>query len=737
MKLPDQNIIREKSSKIEALLYSYRVSEAINEIKEMAQWMNYSRCIDEMESSQTTYSYILNYLVEGYEDKEREKHYRHLIQTAFHWFEITKDKLLTNVSTDMLYSIKRGLIENYIRVAGKEFENYLDDTLIKIEDLKNQKEVLNDELSTAEQLGVSIDDINREYDDTLSTLFEIVWCAVRVKRFNPIYEQLISEDKYSTDIRVTVVSALMLSLTLNFEEDKLSAILTGCRSSNVEVRERALTALVITRGYHSKRLSFYPELEARIKELIEDEMLSKELKQIIISCEYCRNTDSVNKYMSEVVFPSILKKIKDIDNDPDSEKLDKHPRWVNNVEDINDKMEIIGKLEQNGYDIFYSSFSHLKTFSFFNKVSNWFLPFNPDNSYIRKVFKLKDKQMSPILNIVRRSESICNSDKYSLTLSMERMPDESRKEVIKTFYDYNPEDEVILSAKPKDPLIITQKYIQDCYRFFTLNNNWSRAINPIRDGVFNISDPLFAPLYKDNSILMLLMNYYIDVSRFEDALKVIERLISIDNTSAVMYQKLGYCNEQMSKHQEAINAYLKAEILQPNDAWTVRRIAAIYDELKDYETAKAYYLRAIELSPDNKMTLLRLAAFLIRQERFSEAIGYFYKVYFLDEKNIKALRGIAWCSIMLNKIEDGERITSRIIEESDNASDWLNAAHIACLSNNMKLAVKRYTKAYDLLEHNIDKLYQLLEQDRSDLIKAGINADIINKLPDLVTLNSK
>ncbi|MGL4994516.1 MAG: tetratricopeptide repeat protein [Bacteroidales bacterium] len=737
MKLPDQNIIQEKCLKIENLLYSYRVSEAISEIKEMAQWINFTRSIDEMESSETTYSYILDYLVEGYEDKEREKHYLHLIQGVLHWFDLTKDRLLTNVSNDLLYSRKRLLVENYIRTSGKEFDNYLEDTIIKIEDINNQRTLFSDEMIDPVELSNSIDELNREYDESLSTLFEIIWCAVRIKRFKQTYEELVTNDKISSDIRLITISALTLSLTLNFEEDKLSAILSGCKSSTVEVRERSLIGLIITRKYHAKRLSFYPELENRIKELLEEDFICKEIKQIIVSCEYCRNTDNINKYMSEVIFPSIMKKIKEIDNDPESEKLDKHPKWMDNVGEISDKIEIVGKLEQNGYDIFYSSFSHLKSYAFFTRLSNWFLPFNPNNSFIRRAFKLTDKQMSPVLNIVMRSDSLCNSDKYSLTLSMEKMPDSSRKELIKTFYNFNPEDETTFKPKARDPLTVTQRYIQDCYRFFTLNMNWNRAINPIRDGVFNLNDPLFAPLYNDQSFLSLLMNYYIDVNKFDEALYVIQRLIGIDNRSAMLYQKLGYCLEQLERNIEAIDAYLKGEILQPNDNWTIKRIASLYDELGDYEAADSYYQRALELSPNNKQTLLRIAAFYIRQERYSESIGFFYKVYFMDESNIKALRGIAWCSIMLKKNEDGERILSKIIAESDNASDWLNAGHIACLNNNMKLAVQRYKKAYELLEFNIDKMYEFLEQDRYFLIKAGMNSELINKLPDLVRLSIK
>ena len=51
--------------------------------------------------------------------------------------------------------------------------------------------------------------------------------------------------------------------------------------------------------------------------------------------------------------------------------------------------------------------------------------------------------------------------------------------------------------------------------------------------------------------------------------------------------------------QGALDAYLRADLLNPQSKWVIRRIAGCYRSLKEPEEALKYYRRYEKLNPDN------------------------------------------------------------------------------------------------------------------------------------------
>ena len=90
---------------------------------------------------------------------------------------------------------------------------------------------------------------------------------------------------------------------------------------------------------------------------------------------------------------------------------------------MNHKMEMMEesiqkmmKMQQQGSDIYFGGFSKMKRFPFFDHIANWFMPFSAHHPGLKEVAqKLGD---SSFLDKMTEQGLFCESDKYSLALTM-------------------------------------------------------------------------------------------------------------------------------------------------------------------------------------------------------------------------------------------------------------------------------------------------------------------------------
>lgn len=82
-------------------------------------------------------------------------------------------------------------------------------------------------------------------------------------------------------------------------------------------------------------------------------------------------------------------------------------------------------------------------------------------------------------------------------------------------------------------------------------------------------------------------------------------------------------------------------MIQPDNRWTVRRIAACYRSLKNGQKALEYYLKAESLQSDNLAVGLLIGHCYVEEGNYEEALKYYFKVDYLKPDSDKAWRPIA------------------------------------------------------------------------------------------------
>lgn len=664
---------------------------------------------DKLNELQDTYKYMLRYRVEGIKDPMQEQIYNNLQASTYELADAIKHKVLAIESPLAFYNQRRN-----IQIQGNRSAMSYPGLFRQ---LKDSHEVNN--LS--------------EYNELNIALFNKIWVSNQLSQEESSHIKEIIQDSelpYATGCQV--VSALMLGLQAAFDREKLLLLFDAAAHPNEEIKIRALISILITLYTYRKRTALYPRIEDRLATLAEAPDFTKAIRTITLRFILARETEKITKKLQDEIIPEMMKlspkisnKINLKDFSPEQLGDEMNPEWENLFSDsaLGKKMEEFSELQQEGADVMHSTFVHLKNFPFFRDLSNWLLPFIPEHSSFSN-FSDQSEGERQLLDSMSLAPFMCNSDKYSLYFSMMQMPVEARKMMMGQFSSQATEmiqqtQEELISKRGKLE-IVTGQYIQDLYRFFKLypghldfNDIFSMPLD-----FHNLA--ILKPYISDTETLTTIAEYYLRKNYFNDALVIFNKLAETEINSDILFQKIGYCMQMEGDLKGALNAYLRADLINSESKWVIRRIAGCYRSLKQPEEALKYYHRYEALNPDNLTVQISIGHCHLELKNYNEALKCFFKVDYLDNKSHKAWRPIAWCSFLTGKYDQARNYYKKILENQPNAQDLLNAGHTEWALQNIKGALAFYKKAVELADGDFFKFKELFNQDIQDLLIAGI-----------------
>ena len=92
-------------------------------------------------------------------------------------------------------------------------------------------------------------------------------------------------------------------------------------------------------------------------------------------------------------------------------------------------------------------------------------------------------------------------------------------------------------------------------------------------------------------------------------------MIALNHANADIFQKAGYCLQKEKRYKEAIDAYLKADVLKPDHVWTIRHLATCYRQIRDFASALEYYKKVEAIQPESHNVLFYAGSCLAELER--------------------------------------------------------------------------------------------------------------------------
>ena len=225
-------------------------------------------------------------------------------------------------------------------------------------------------------------------------------------------------------------------------------------------------------------------ITGRLKLLNDDPEFKHNLERVIIQLIRAKETEKLQQRIRDEIMPEMIKISANLKDKIELDSLmeegiaeDKNPEWQEMIEEspqLMDKMQEFSELQMEGADVFMGSFAMLKSFVFFHEISNWFMPFFSENPDLDKVLDLSDDLTRRFVEVMAQAPLLCNSDKYSFSLSMQQIPKQNREFMFQGLQSeldqfHEIEEDEALSNPGRKAGFISNQYIQDLYRFFKLH----------------------------------------------------------------------------------------------------------------------------------------------------------------------------------------------------------------------------------------------------------------------------
>ncbi len=685
----------------------------------------------------TSYGYLLQYLSQGVSDPQRDTILSQIFAEAYELTDKTVIALAAEQSTHLFYL-------RHHEYSGRSLEAMLTD--YKAEHSKSA--LINpDDINTT----VSINILKR-CEAIESDIFNKVWSSFPIENADiDVLASALRDNELPSHLKSLILSALMLGLTKFFDAPKLKLLIDSYTFiDDDEPKLRALINAVIILYLYRNRINYYSDLLSSLDEIQKLPSFTSDMQLIFTRLIHSRNTDNISRKMREGIMPELQKMSPDLFNkikgkSPGTiniDEIEENPQWQEWLDKsgITKKLEEFNEIQLEGGDVFISTFSKLKSYPFFNTLSNWFLPYHDNCSAVTTAFGGKKHPLTALFKVM---PILCDSDKYSMLLSIASAPESQRNMMFSQFEAQREQFQDLQSEEAQSVIkmrdIIVNRYIQDLYRFFKLYSR-RREFKSIFDTSINLTEVDCLKEYlSDTPTLSVIAEFYFKNGFYNDAITFYRRMVANHDANPHVYQKIAYAYQSLGKYREALKNYSRYELVDSSDAWNTRQMAQCYRNLREIDKAIECYNRALEMSPQSVNLCLNLGHCYLDKGDYDNALHQYYKADFMPKAKHRAWRPIAWCSFLTGKHEQAVNYYEKIInDDTPTSQDYLNYGHLLQSMGRIAEAIEKYRKSLVMENNDEEAFAQLYVADAKYMVnKLGVSPGDYALLLDATLKNIK
>ena len=666
-----------------------------------------------------SYTLMKKYALDGVADNERTRVYGDITNGLLEIVDLVNRDILTREGSTYYYTTLRNI--NYSH-PGESIASLAE---------AYRREIGN--LRIAEEAGADDTPLKKSVSDMEQQLFNRLWVTypLSANDENAVASLMDNGSPADAHTRLLLVSALLLALTENYDPRAMYLLLQtynrAAEATDTRLRMRAVTALLIAMCLHRRRHD--KRFGALLATVSESAHWERDVNTVFSQLIRTRDTEKVNRKMHEEIIPQIMKMRPDItkrlNENPDSlmdmEAFDMNPEWEEELRKSGfyDSMRSIGEMQEEGVDVVMSVFAPLKHYPFFNEPVNWFMPF-PSRT-------IDIGSLDSTGALLCRMPTLCNSDKFSIYYTLSNLSDTRRAMMPQLDFRDSDIEEMLgdeNAATSTDNALAAaevMKYVQDIYRFFKLFRRKGEFRDPFADPLNLATLNALTHIFNDTDKLRFFAEFYFRRGYYADALTLFSLIEKAGSATAADFQKMGFARQQEGDLGRAAHYYRKADLLAPDDTWTLRHLASCLRLGGHVEEAIPLYRRAASLKPDHLGTTMQLGLCLMETGKYAEATKQFFKVDYLDPASGRAVRPIAWCSFLAGDYDRAADYYGRIDPASLRPDDLVNMGHLAMATARYNDAVAHYRDALNGLGGDRAKFTSMFQADLGYLRSAGVD----------------
>lgn len=673
------------------------LGEALELLQELANALGDWKLLDEVADVNSAYGLLLYYMEQGNNDPAREQQHTNFIATCYNIAEKaaqTERAFVTGTSARM-----RSISEILKDMENLELKNI---TSEPCEEDANKHVELYTEL------------FNASYDSFL-------WNDEAAAQAQEVIDSaLIAEND-----KVLMASGLFINCLQAFDARKIIFFADNYSTATSSMlRIRMLVAVAFTLYTYRKRLFAYPVITSKLKDLCNNPRFTTDMQNLQKLIIESLSTHEVDRKMREEIIPAMLKSHnfnpEKFGIDSLEEISESNPEWKNFEQQVGK----LAELEAAGADIYYSTFSTLKRYPFFNNAANWLYPFEENHPGIPK--QIRKTGLKGIANALLKSDVLCDSDKYSFCMLTTQMTDVQVNMIISQLPEMGGYDTAIAQTSEST----CRNYLRNLFRFFYLYSGKSKPANPFETDMSLLDCNELAEAFKDKTEINKISAYAIKKEKYDMAISFLLLSETKGFADSEVYQELGFCYQKKKSYFDAIAAYEKANALSGDSKWTLQHLAQTNRIVGNYKDALNYYRLLETAKGEDAKIAFRCGECLVHLESYDDAMHEFFKAEYLNPDMTAATRAIAWCSILTDDIKQARKYYDKLLLKEEQGEDLLNAGHAAWIDGDTKAAVELYSRAYAELKR--EEFLKRMLSDKEILKTHGISNYDITFMSDIV-----
>lgn len=673
------------------------LGEALELLQELANALGDWKLLDEVADVNSAYGLLLYYMEQGNNDPAREQQHTNFIATCYNIAEKaaqTERALVTGTSARM-----RSISEILKDMENLELKNI---TSEPCEEDANKHVELYTEL------------FNASYDSFL-------WNDEAAAQAQEVIDSaLIAEND-----KILMASGLFINCLQAFDARKIIFFADNYSTATSSMlRIRMLVAVAFTLYTYRNRLFAYPAITSKLKDLCNNPRFTTDMQNLQKLIIESLSTHEVDRKMREEIIPAMLKSHnfnpEKFGIDSLEEISESNPEWKNFEQQVGK----LAELEAAGADIYYSTFSTLKRYPFFNNAANWLYPFEENHPGIPK--QIRKTGLKGIANALLKSDVLCDSDKYSFCMLTTQMTDVQVNMIISQLPEMGGYDTAIAQTSEST----CRNYLRNLFRFFYLYSGKSKPANPFETDMSLLDCNELAEAFKDKTEINKISAYAIKKGKYDMAISFLLLSETKGFADSEVYQELGFCYQKKKSYFDAIAAYEKANALSGDSKWTLQHLAQTNRIVGNYKDALNYYRLLETAKGEDAKIAFRCGECLVHLESYDDAMHEFFKAEYLNPDMTAATRAIAWCSILTDDIKQARKYYDKLLLKEEQGEDLLNAGHAAWIDGDTKAAVELYSRAYAELKR--EEFLKRMQSDKEILKTHGISNYDITFMSDIV-----
>lgn len=673
------------------------LGEALELLQELANVLGDWKLLDEVADVNSAYGLLLYYMEQGNNDPAREQQHTNFIAACYNIAEKaaqTERALVTGTSARM-----RSISEILKDMENLELKNI---TSEPCEEDANKHVELYTEL------------FNASYDSFL-------WNDEAAAQAQEVIDSALTAE----NDKVLMASGLFINCLQAFDARKIIFFADNYSTATSSMlRIRMLVAVAFTLYTYRNRLFAYPAITSKLKNLCNNPRFTTDMQNLQKLIIESLSTHEVDRKMREEIIPAMLKSHnfnpEKFGIDSLEEISESNPEWKNFEQQVGK----LAELEAAGADIYYSTFSTLKRYPFFNNAANWLYPFEENHPGIPK--QIRKTGLKGIANALLKSDVLCDSDKYSFCMLTTQMTDVQVNMIISQLPEMGGYDTAIAQTSEST----CRNYLRNLFRFFYLYSGKSKPANPFETDMSLLDCNELAEAFKDKTEINKISAYAIKKGKYDMAISFLLLSETKGFADSEVYQELGFCYQKKKSYFDAIAAYEKANALSGDSKWTLQHLAQTNRIVGNYKDALNYYRLLETAKGEDAKIAFRCGECLVHLESYDDAMHEFFKAEYLNPDMTAATRAIAWCSILTDDIKQARKYYDKLLLKEEQGEDLLNAGHAAWIDGDTKAAVELYSRAYAELKR--EEFLKRMQSDKEILKTHGISNYDITFMSDIV-----